>query len=201
MSTNPQTWVAALCTLAVYSYLYKENIFFRIAEHTMIALAVAHSLVTGWHNTFIPYIETHVKTKGWWWFWIFFAFGVLYYARFLPARYAWITRYPVSISVGWTLGYYFSLFPRQYAVQIADSVRDLGQFENILFFLMFVLSMMYFFLTVGGNSKTFQQISKVGRWILMINFGAAFGNTVSGRISLFLGRLSFLLSDWLGISL
>ena len=186
---------------ACYSYLYKENFFFRLAEHTMIPLAVAHVLTANWHNTFLPYIETHVKTKGWWWFWLFFAVGVLYYARFLPARWAWLTRYPISITVGWALGSYFSIFPRQYAVQIADAVRDLGVFENILFFLMFAMSMMYFFLTVGGESKTFRSIGQVGRWILMINFGAAFGNTVSGRISLFLGRLSFLLSDWMGITL
>ncbi len=199
--SRAQIWVAALATLACYSYLYKENFFFRLAEHTMIPLAVAHVLTTGWHNTFLPYITTHVQGKGWWWFWIFFAMGILYYCRFLPARYAWITRYPISISVGWALGYYFSLFPRQYGVQIADAVRDLGKFENILFFLMFATSMMYFFLTVGGKSKGFRNAAQAGRWILMIGFGASFGNTVSGRISLFLGRLSFLLTDWLKISL
>ncbi|NLA61484.1 MAG: hypothetical protein GX863_10425, partial [Firmicutes bacterium] len=104
-------------------------------------------------------------------------------------------------SVGWALGSYFSIFPRQYAVQIADAVRDLGVFENILFFLMFATSMMYFFLTVGGNSKPFRTAAQWGRWILMIGFGASFGNTVSGRISLFLGRLSFLLTEWLGVAL
>ncbi len=36
---------------------------------------------------------------------------------------------------------------------------------------------------------------------MMIGFGTAFGNTVQGRISLFLNRLSFLLTDWMGISI
>lgn len=199
--SRTQVWVAALFTLACYSYLYKENFFFRLAEHTMIPLAVAHVLTTRWHNTLLPYIETYIKGKGMWWFWIFFAFGLLYYCRFLPAKYAWLTRYPISISVGWYLGYYFSLFPRQYAVQIVDAIRDLSKFENILFFLMFATSMMYFFLTLGGKSKSFRTAGQWGRWILMVGFGASFGNTVSGRISLFLGRLSFLLSDWLRIKL
>jgi hypothetical protein len=31
----------------------------------------------------------------------------------------------------------------------------------------------------------------------MITFGAAFGYTVMGRMSLLIGRLDFLLADWL----
>ena len=50
-----QIWVAALLTLACYSYLYKENVFFRLAEHTMIPIAVAHAIVTNYHSTFLPY--------------------------------------------------------------------------------------------------------------------------------------------------
>jgi hypothetical protein len=32
----------------------------------------------------------------------------------------------------------------------------------------------------------------------MIAFGAMFGNTVMARLSLFIGRMQFLLKDWLG---
>lgn len=196
-----QVWVAAFFTLSVYSYLYKENVFFRFAEHTFIPLAVAHVAVTTWHNTLIPYYNTYVVKQGWWWMWVFFAAGLLYYFRFLPAKYSWLTRYPVSIVVGWTLGSYFSVVPRQYVVQMIDTIRDLSKFENLLFFLMFAVSMMYFFFTVGRSSKVVGVAGQWGRWILMVGFGASFGNTVNGRISLFLGRLSFLLTSWLGIKL
>jgi hypothetical protein len=33
----------------------------------------------------------------------------------------------------------------------------------------------------------------------MISFGASFGYTVMGRLSLLIGRIQFLLKDWLGI--
>lgn len=199
--SRTQIWLAALLTLACYSYLYKENAFFRFAEHTMIPLAVAHGVTTTWHNTFIPYIKTYVVKQGWWWFWIFFAMGLLYYTRFLPAKWSWLTRYPISMAVGWTLGAYFTVTPRQYGVQLIDAIRALSKFENLLFFLMFAVSMMYFFFTVGKSSKVVGTARVWGRYILMIGFGASFGNTVSGRISLFLGRLSFLLTNWMGIKL
>jgi len=199
--SRTQIWLASLLTLACYSYLYKENVFFRFAEHTMIPLAVAHGVVTTWHNTFIPYIKTYVVKQGWWWFWIFFVMGLLYYTRFLPAKWSWLTRYPISMAVGWTLGSYFTVVPRQYGVQLIDAIRALSKFENLLFFLMFAVSMMYFFFTVGKSSKVVGTARVWGRYILMIGFGASFGNTVSGRISLFLGRLSFLLTNWMGIKL
>jgi hypothetical protein len=34
----------------------------------------------------------------------------------------------------------------------------------------------------------------------MITFGAAFGFTVMGRITLLVGRFDFLFNDWLGLS-
>ncbi len=40
-------------------------------------------------------------------------------------------------------------------------------------------------------------MAKVGIWVLMITFGAAFGYTVMGRIALLAIRFEFLLDDWL----
>ena len=57
------------------------------------------------------------------------------------------------------------------------------------------------FFTAGKESKFIQGSGRIGRYIMMIGFGTAFGNTVQGRISLFLNRLSFLLTDWMGISI
>ena len=40
-------------------------------------------------------------------------------------------------------------------------------------------------------------VSRVGIWFLMIAFGASFGYTVMGRLSLLIGRVQFLLFEWL----
>jgi len=36
-------------------------------------------------------------------------------------------------------------------------------------------------------------------YFLMVSFGAGYGYTVMSRISLLIGRLQFLLYDWLGL--
>jgi len=199
--SRTQIWVAALATLACYSYLWKENFFFRLAEHSFIPIAVAHSLVTYYHTTFITYKNTYIVKQGWWFMWFFVVLGALYYARFLPARWSWIARYPIATQVGWTLGAYFSVSPRPYIVQMVDAIKALSEFENILFFLCFATSMMYFFFTIASKSKVVTTAAQWGRWILMIGFGASFGNTINGRLSLFLGRVQFLLTEWLGMTL
>jgi hypothetical protein len=42
-------------------------------------------------------------------------------------------------------------------------------------------------------------VARVGIVFLMIGFGASFGYTVMARVSLLIGRLTFLMRDWLGI--
>jgi hypothetical protein len=41
--------------------------------------------------------------------------------------------------------------------------------------------------------------AKIGIWFMMIAFGASFGYTVMARISLLIGRVYFLLHNWLGL--
>ena len=56
--------------------------------------------------------------------------------------------------------------------------------------------LVYFFFSVE-HTGTAGHISKVGIWFLMISFGASFGYTIMARVSLLIGRVTFLLDDWL----
>jgi hypothetical protein len=42
-------------------------------------------------------------------------------------------------------------------------------------------------------------VARIGIWFLMVAFGASFGYTVMARISLLIGRMYFLLRDFLGV--
>ena len=41
--------------------------------------------------------------------------------------------------------------------------------------------------------------SAIGRWVILITFGAIFGNRVMAYVSLLIERVYFLLGDWLGL--
>jgi nitrate reductase gamma subunit len=57
----------------------------------------------------------------------------------------------------------------------------------------------YFFYFSKKQEGFYKIPSKIGIWFLMVSFGASFGYTVMARISLLIGRLDFLLRDWLHI--
>ncbi len=58
--------------------------------------------------------------------------------------------------------------------------------------------LVYFFFSVEHKGVV-GGASKVGIWFLMIAFGASFGYTIMARMSLLIGRVTFLLQKWLGV--
>jgi len=68
--------------------------------------------------------------------------------------------------------------------------------QNLLIVIMVIAGLVYFFFSlehkgVVGKTATF------GIWVIMVGFGASFGYTVMARVSLLIGRIQFLLGDWL----
>jgi hypothetical protein len=82
------------------------------------------------------------------------------------------------------------------ATEIAFGLLEV--LRNPLIIVGLIATLIYFFFS-REHKGGFGVVSKVGVWFLMISFGASFGYTVMSRVSLLIGRLHFLLSDWLGV--
>lgn len=61
-----------------------------------------------------------------------------------------------------------------------------------------VISTLIYFYFSKEHTGALGVTAKVGIWFIMISFGAHFGYTVMGRVSLLIGRVQFLVEDWLG---
>ena len=201
-------WLAALVTLMLFSILYKENPLYRIAEHLYVGASAAHGIITTWNNTIKPAI-TSMPTKGTWWEIIPMAVGLLiYFNMYRP--YAWIARIPMGFWIGYNAALVLSArqvipFLSQMTMAIKPLVAmtngafNLTQSLNNILFVSIVLGVLiYFFFTVE-HKGIFKYAAYYGRLAIMIGFGASFGNTVMARISLLIGRLTFLFGDWLGL--
>jgi hypothetical protein len=70
---------------------------------------------------------------------------------------------------------------------------------NTLLVLIGVVSVLFYFFFSLEHKGVIGGVSVIGIWFLMIAFGASFGYTVMARMSLLIGRMQFLLKDWLGI--
>lgn len=70
-----------------------------------------------------------------------------------------------------------------------DQRNWFGVFSNVLLLLGLLASLVYFYFSVA-HTGVVGKVSRVGVWVLMIGFGASFGLTVQGRLSLAIGRAS-----------
>ena len=62
-----------------------------------------------------------------------------------------------------------------------------------------IATLTYFFFSVEHKGAP-GKVSQVGIFFLMVSFGAAYGFTVMGRVSLLIGQVQFLIEVWLRIS-
>jgi hypothetical protein len=72
--------------------------------------------------------------------------------------------------------------------------------NNIIIFVGCIAALSHFIFTYEGIHKgALGYVPKLGRWMMLMAFGASFGNTVMTRFGMYQGRILFLLRDWLQV--
>lgn len=196
MMIDPAILLPVFLTLCAYSYVYKESAFWRFAEQTFIGLAMGYSFVLAIQQiqsvAWIP-----ISTGKNYMFVVPLILGLMLYARF-SKKYAWVSRWPMAVLIGLGTGIAMrTVIEAQIIQQISATFLPLiaanamTTFNNIVIVVM-VLSTLYFFTFTGGTGKVPDAVRKLGRYTLMLTFGAAFGATVLTRMTLFIGRFTYL---------
>jgi hypothetical protein len=205
------TWVAAFLTLAVLSFLYKDNPVFRLAESLFAGVSLGYYVGIVLDQTLKPNLFVPMRADfGQNWDLILAGLlGALLYMRYVP-RIGWVARYGLAVYVAYYIGVEFTrkihgeVLPQMgRTIQPLHhwSVDSLGAFLQSpslisLFAIVGTYSVLIYFFFSREQGPVTRRISRLGVWFLMISFGAAFGFTVMGRVALLIGRLNFLILDW-----
>jgi len=195
MSTDLGVWIAAVLTIAAYSFLWKENRLYRAVEHIFVGIGAGYSVAMGYNNI-IGKAWDPITKKGQFYLIIPVLMGVLLFARFVKSI-SWASRIPLAFIVG--MGAAVALrgaIEQQFVKQIQATMIPLNTINNAIVVLGTVGVLSYFFFTFPKN-RALTVSTNIGRWIMMVTFGAAFGNGVMGRISLSIGIMQFLFGDWI----
>ena len=112
-------WVATGLSLFIYSFLYKDNPFFKLGEHIFVGASVGYLLVITYHEVmlkklYLPLIEQHE-----WRLVIPLILGLLLLARLLP-RVAWTSRITFAFILGVSSGV---AIPRQLSSFILQQIQ------------------------------------------------------------------------------
>ncbi len=205
MSVPIGVWVNALLTLCILSFLYKDNPFFRFAESLFAGMSLGYyigivTVQTLQPNLIIPLGETFFGNFNYLLL-IPMALGIMLYFRYIP-RISWLARIALAVYIGYYVGV---LMMQKIHGQVLPQTRDTimpvttGGIEALwnLVVIIGVFSVLVYFYFSVEHKGVVGKVSRVGIWFLMISFGASFGYTIMARISLLMGRFSFLVNTWI----
>ncbi len=205
ISTDILIWISSLLTLFIFSFIFKDNPFYRFAEHLFVGTSAGYFIALSYHNVVYPNLIVPLFKEGQFLYVIPLILGILYITRFIP-QISWMVRIPIAFLLGWGSGVAIP------AALQADVIKQLQgtmltravftRWDNGLWaviILMGVVATLIFFFFSRERKGIIKPIANLGIIFIMLGFGASFGYTVMARISLLIGRFQFLLKDWLGI--
>ncbi|MDP2872184.1 MAG: hypothetical protein Q8P31_06580 [Bacillota bacterium] len=194
VTTNWWLWLAAFFTVSIYTVAFADNNLFRFVESIFVGTSAGYMVTANWFNYIKPQLLN--VQKGQYVLLIPFLIGLLVYTRYVRSI-AWVSRISLAFTLGYGSGFILSKnFRPDFLTQVIATFRTLDTFNNWLLVFGVITSLTYFLFTVEQKGVV-GYASKAGRWVMMIALGAAFGSTVMARVSLFLGRVQFLLTEWM----
>jgi len=214
-------WVAALLTLFIFSFLYRDNPLYKFAEHLFVGVSAGYYLVLNYWTVIDTNLVAPLRASfggaleggplrieqgdyrallvvpG--------VLGVLLFTR-LVGRLSWMSRWSLAVIIGVYAGLKTTGFAQgDLVAQVQASLTPLwfpgdpwASFNAVLFTVGLLTSLLYFFYS-REHRGALGWSSKAGIWFLMVSFGAGYGYTVMSRVSLLIGRFQFLFEDWLGL--
>lgn len=217
---QPEIFCAGVSTIAIYTFLYKENPFYRFFEHFYIGIATAWGVIASiryflWPEVLKPLLGVDAVpfpdgslpqpyNKLYLLYLLPMGFGLLYYF-ILSKRHVWLAELVIGFQLGYTGGLAFEGTFTELLPQVFNSFRPLyvagdpGKAASNLFFLITLLAAAtYFFFTFKRKgSGPAHRAAQLGRFLMMGCFGAYFGSTIMARMALLVERLDFLTKEWL----
>jgi hypothetical protein len=192
MTTVELLWqtLAVILTLCVFSFLIKDNPFYKFAERLVAGVAAGYWTMLLIHTNFNDKVVLTLQ-NGQWAYIIPILLGIAMWTRF-SKNYAWISRYSIAFYIGISTGVSVTVYMYTYVFkQISATIIPMTSVNNILIIVCVICSLFYFFFS-KAHTGAFGVVSKIGIYTLMIGFGAGFGLTVMGRVALLVQRVLFL---------
>jgi len=220
-ATSLGMWIGGLLTLMILSFLYRDNPFYKFAEHLFVGVSAAYWMVVGFWTTLVPNLiarlwPSHMggvlpaatTNKPDLMYVIPLIFGLLMLARLSPKA-SWLSRWAMAFVIGFAAGTNFTRYLQSdFVSQIHSSIEPLytpgmsvmgtigDVFSKLVIFAGLLGALIYFYFS-KEHKGAFGRVARFGIWVLMAAFGATFGYTVMARISLLTGRMDFLIR-WIG---
>jgi len=209
-------WAAFVLTLFVFSYLLGDNILYRLAEHVFVGVSIGYAAIVVFHNVLVPKLFkplidalsggawVHVTLLS-----IPLLLGLLLFCKSSRVL-SWLGNLSLAILLGVGAALAISgallgtLLPQINAT--ADLTRyvarygpGLGLFSGLVVLVGTAGVLLHFYYDAsrkGRLAKLREQLVQtwggLGRWFIVVTFGALLAATFMSRLSLLIARIQFL---------
>lgn len=199
-------WIGAFLTLCIFSFLYRDNPFFRFAESLFAGVSLGYYIGIVAVNTLTPNLirplfgnfseNFHLLIP--------LFLGLNLYTRFIP-KIGWMARISLAVYIAYYVGIYMvQKLQGEVVPQVGSTILNplggsITPIDNLVMIVGVLSVLIYFYFSIEHKGSV-GAISRLGIWFLMLGFGAAFGYTVMARVSLLIGRMNYLFIDLIRVT-
>lgn len=120
-------WIGIFLTFCVLSYLYKDNPFYKFAEHLFVGISIGYFVVKQYYDTIKPNLLLRLTEDGWFWYLIPLAMVLALFVKAVSTRLSWIGRYPLAFVVAFYAGLQVNAVGKSdLGEQIEASIQPIG---------------------------------------------------------------------------
>lgn len=212
-------WLAVFITIATLSYLYADNAFYKLAEHLFVGTSIGYVIVIQYFDVVKPNLidklDSPALGNARFIYLVALLMSLFLFLRY-SKRFGWLGRISIAFIIGLYAGQNITAYANSDLVaQLQSTLASVQELSTVVhassaglldtlatnwprvlgvtvLVVGLVASLVYFFFSIEHKGVV-GRVARLGVWVLMIGFGASFGYTVQGRISLAIGRAMFVL--------
>jgi hypothetical protein len=116
-------WLGIFLTFCILSFLYKDNPFYKLAEHLFVGVSIGYVVTLQYQNTIEPSLIAHLDR---WYTAIPLVLVAMMLIKATSRRYAWIGRFPLAFAVALYAGLAINAVAQaELGAQIKFAMHDL----------------------------------------------------------------------------
>lgn len=200
-------------------YRFCEHLFLGLAAGWALVAIWTETLASNWWDKMMGTVDEAGKAAdpGLWIYAILLPIGFMSYTVF-SKKHNWMSRIPLGVILGIWSGQQIQSYFDTYGPQVRAGMKPIfpttsglivpssgvdpaivganvyisQAISNFLFMFTLVSVLSYFLFSFDVKNKAILKINTIGRYLLMIGFGAIFGTTVMMRFTLVIDRMYFI---------
>jgi len=179
--------VLIFLTISMMSILWKENPLYRFAQYSTVGVAASVTILSALEALQKQAVLPILRGTNYWMI-IPTVMGILIFTNQLGRKYNWISRYPLGLVLGvgtalalrgtistWVKNLIFFISQ----AKIGTPVETIN---NLIFLTVGFCGLAYFFFYFLHRFRLGRGIAKIGRYAIMVTYGAGFGSALMMNI-------------------